>query len=103
MRSSRRTSEYSGRTPIVRVRDTILNVMSLLLVAVGLALTATFFVGSPFTNPAPAVESGALERGEPALPAIKPPSGQRAQAGLSDEQRQERREERKIAVPEDKT
>jgi sortase A len=92
-----------GRKPIARVRDTILNVMSLLLVAVGLALTATFFVGSPFTNPAPAVESGALDRGEPALPAIKPPSGQRAQGGLSEEQRQERREERKVAVPEDKT
>jgi sortase A len=80
-----------------------LNVMSLLLVGVGLALTATFFVGSPFTNPAPAVESGALDKGEPALPAIKPPSGQKAQGGLSAEQRRERREKRAVAVPADKT
>jgi sortase A len=80
-----------------------LNVMSLLLVGVGLALTATFFVGSPFTNPAPAVESGALDKGEPALPAIKPPSGQKAQGELSAEQRRERRERRAVAVPEDKT
>jgi sortase A len=78
--------------------------MSLLLVGVGLALTATFFVGSPFTNPAPAVESGALDKGEPAVPAITPPSGQKAQGGLSEEQRQERRERRAAAnVPEDKT
>jgi hypothetical protein len=93
-----------GRKPIARVRDTILNVMSLLLVGVGLALTATFFVGSPFTNPAPAVEGSALDGGEPALPAITPPSGQKAQGGLSEEQRQERQERRVVAnVPEDKT
>lgn len=78
--------------------------MSLLLVGVGLALTATFFVGSPFTNPAPAVESAVLDKGEPAVPAITPPSGQKAQGGLSKEQRQERRERRAGAnVPEDKT
>ena len=81
-----------------------MNVMSLLLVGVGLALTATFFVGSPFTNPAPAVEGSALDGGEPALPAITPPSGQKAQGGLSEEQRQERQERRVVAnVPEDKT
>jgi sortase A len=77
--------------------------MSLLLVGVGLALTATFFVGSPFTNPAPAVESGVLDKGEPAVPAITPPSGQKAQGDLSEEQRQERRERRAVAVPRDKT
>ena len=77
--------------------------MSLLLVGVGLALTATFFVGSPFTNPAPAVESRALGKGEPALPAIKPPSGQKQQAGISEEQKQERRAQRAVPVPEDKT
>jgi sortase A len=48
----------------------ILNVMSLLLVGVGLALTATFFVGSPFTNPAPAVEAAPVDRSEPDTPAI---------------------------------
>jgi sortase A len=78
--------------------------MSLLLVGVGLALTATFFVGSPFTNPAPAVESAALDKGEPAVPAITPSSGQKAEGRLSEEQRQERRERRAAAnVPEDKT
>jgi len=75
--------------------------MSLLLVGVGLALTATFFVGSPFTSSATGIESGALDGGEPAVPAITPPPGQKV--GLSEEQRHERQESRAIAVPEDKT
>jgi sortase A len=79
-----------------------LNVMSLLLIGVGLALTATFFVGSPFTNPAPAAVESAAQGKQPEVPAITPPSGQRKT--LSVEQRQERRERRAIAeVPKDKT
>jgi sortase A len=75
--------------------------MSLLLIGVGLALTATFFVGSPFTNPAPAVETAAAEGDQPEVPAITPPSGRKE---LSDEQRQARRERREAAnVPKDKT
>jgi sortase A len=74
--------------------------MSLLLIGVGLALTATFFVGSPFTNPAPAVETAKGD--QPEVPAITPPSGQKGR--LSDEQRQDRRERREAAnIPEDKT
>lgn len=72
-----------------------MNLMSLLLVGVGLALTATFFVGSPFTNPAPAIESAA-KGGEPALPAIQPPPKQK-----SDSQPQEKRPV--FPVPDDKT
>jgi sortase A len=46
-----------------------LNVVSLLLVGVGLAITVTFFVGSPF----PEDEAvAAVERREPAVPAITP-------------------------------
>jgi len=74
--------------------------MSLLLVGVGLALTATFFVGSPFTNPAPAAETAGSE---PAVPAIQPAPKQKA--GPADAQtREQRRERRAIAeVPKDKT
>jgi sortase A len=75
----------------------ILNVMSLLLVGVGLALTATFFVGSPFTNPAPAVE--AADKGEPDTPAITPDAGREPAA----EKREEHREKREaVNVPKDK-
>jgi sortase A len=75
----------------------ILNVMSLLLVGVGLALTATFFVGSPFTNPAPAVESAAVDRDEPNVPAIRRGTEEKA-SGV------QRREKRGVInVPRDKT
>jgi sortase A len=50
----------------------LLNVMSLLLVGVGLALAATFFVGSPFATPAPAVETADAEGSQPEIPAITP-------------------------------
>jgi sortase A len=76
--------------------------MSLLLIGVGLALTATFFVGSPFTNPAPASVESAAQGKQPEVPAITPPSAQKKP--LSEEQRQERRERRAIAeVPKNKT
>jgi sortase A len=76
----------------------ILNVMSLLLVGAGLALTATFFVGSPFTNPAPAVESAAVGRDEPDVPAITP----RGTEGAGKQgERTEKREV--INVPRNKT
>jgi sortase A len=76
----------------------ILNVMSLLLVGAGLALTATFVVGSPFTNPAPAVESAAVDRDEPDVPAIT--RGGNEEAGKQGA-RTEKREV--INVPKDKT
>jgi sortase A len=76
----------------------ILNVMSLLLVGAGLALTATFFVGSPFTNPAPAVESAAVGRDEPDVPAI-------TRRGTEEAGKQGERTEKRevINVPRDKT
>ena len=74
--------------------------MSLLLVGVGLALTATFFVGSPFSDAAPAVETAA-QGGQPKVPAIRPAPRQKADAGSA---RTQRRERRSIApVPRDKT
>jgi len=80
----------------------ILNVMSLLLVGVGLALTATFFVGSPFTNPAPAVESAAVDRDEPNVPAITP-RGTGEEPPRSGKQEERREKHEVITVPKDKT
>ncbi len=74
--------------------------MSLLLIGVGLALSATFFVGSPFTNPAPAAVESAAEGEQPEVPAIAPRSGEKPQGRLSDAQRRERRA---ANVPDDKT
>jgi len=75
--------------------------MSLLLVGVGLALTATFFVGSPFTNASPADETASV--GEPAVPAIQPVPKEKADSGPADAQKQ-RRKSRPIApVPKNKT
>src|SRR5215203_7154712 len=90
---------------ISRVTDMILNVMSLLLVGVGLALTATFFVGSPFTNPAPAVERAAAEGSQPGVPAIIPGNrGGSARGGADDRSPEERKARRAAAnIPEDKT
>jgi sortase A len=74
--------------------------MSLLLIGVGLALSATFFVGSPFTNPAPAAVESAAKGEQPEVPAISPRTGEKPQGRLSDAQRRERR----VAnVPQDKT
>ena len=74
--------------------------MSLLLIGVGLALSATFFVGSPFTSPAPAAVESAAKGEQPEVPAIAPRTGEKPQARLSDAQRRERR----VAnVPDDKT
>jgi sortase A len=74
--------------------------MSLLLIGVGLALSATFFVGSPFTNPAPAAVESAVKGEQPEVPAISPRTGEKPQGRLSDAQRRERR----VAnVPQDKT
>jgi sortase A len=74
--------------------------MSLLLIGVGLALSATFFVGSPFTNPAPAAVESAAQGEQPEVPAIAPRSAEKPQGRLSDAQRRERRA---ANVPEDKT
>jgi sortase A len=74
--------------------------MSLLLIGVGLALSATFFVGSPFTSPAPAAVESAAKGEQPELPAIAPRTGEKPQARLSDAQRRERRA---ANVPDDKT
>jgi sortase A len=74
--------------------------MSLLLIGVGLALSATFFVGSPFTSPAPAAVESAAKGEQPEVPAIAPRTGEKPQARLSDAQRRERRA---ANVPDDKT
>ena len=79
--------------------------MSLLLVGVGLALTATFFVGSPFTNPAPAVERAAAEGSQPGVPAIVPRNRGGSPRGGADDRSLEERKARRAAanIPEDKT
>jgi len=81
----------------------ILNVMSLLLVGVGLALTATFFVGSPFTNPAPAVESAAVDRDEPNVPAITRGIEEEAPRAPAEKQGEQKQKRVVIKVPRDKT
>jgi sortase A len=79
----------------------ILNVMSLLLVGAGLALTATFFVGSPFTDPAPA-ETAAVDRDEPNVPAITGGSEKKAsRVPVGSGSKQEKRAV--VNVPKDKT
>ena len=81
----------------------ILNVMSLLLVGVGLALTATFFVGSPFTNPAPAVESAAVDRDEPNVPAIARGTEEEAPREPAEKQGEAIEKRHVIKIPRDKT
>ena len=83
----------------------ILNVMSLLLVGVGLALATTFFVGSPFANLAPPVETADAEVSQPETPAITPRrEGRPLQGAPADLSREEREARRAAAnVPEDKT
>ena len=83
----------------------ILNVMSLLLVGVGLALATTFFVGSPFANLAPPVETAGAEGSQPETPAITPRSGGRPMQGAPADLSREEREARRAAanIPEDKT
>jgi sortase A len=76
--------------------------MSLLLVGVGLALTATFFVGSPFTDAAPAAETALGEGGQPEVPAITPPPEAKGQPDRSREERRERRSP-SVEIPKDKT
>ena len=71
--------------------------MSLLLVGVGLAVTATFFVGSPFPDQKAAA---AVDRREPAVPAITPGPEKPAGAERPEEPEQKRPV---LKVPEDKT
>jgi sortase A len=70
--------------------------MSLLLVGVGLAVTATFFVGSPV--PDREAEAAAVEAKQPAVPAIVPSSEKPG------EQKERPTQNRAVVnVPEDKT
>jgi sortase A len=70
--------------------------MSLLLVGVGLAVTATFFLGSPFSEGEAA--AAAVDAREPDLPAITP------QKPVGVEKQAKPRQKRAIIdVPEDKT
>ncbi len=74
--------------------------MSLLLVGVGIALTATFFVGSLFAEQEHAARATAVDPREPEVPAITPSSRQ-SDGGKREAQKNEKRE---IAnVPKDKT
>ena len=70
--------------------------MSLLLVGVGLAVTATFFVGSPFPDQEARAE--AVDAREPAVPAITP----RKPVG-ADKPGEPRVKRAVVKVPEDKT
>jgi sortase A len=69
--------------------------MSLLLVGVGLAVTATFFLGSPF--PDQEAEAAPVDAREPDVPAISPAKP----AGGEEERPSERRAV--LKVPKDKT
>lgn len=81
---------------IARVTHIALNVMSLLVVGVGLAVTATFFLGSPF--PDREAEAAAVDAKEPDVPAIAP---QRAAGGQAQIRPRVRRAV--LEVPEDKS
>jgi sortase A len=69
--------------------------MSLLLVGIGLALTATFFLGSPFPEQQQAAKASAVDPREPAVPAITP-SPKKADAA-------KREKPVIVKVPKDKT
>ena len=92
---------------IGRVTHTVMNVMSLLLVGVGLVLLSTFFVGSPLPGSATTAEAIADE--EPAALARNPASKKTPQEPVSGPERgrvvaaqtQERRL-KAVDVPEDK-
>jgi sortase A len=73
-----------------------LNVMSLLLVGVGLAVTATFFLGSPF--PDQEARAAAVDAREPDVPAITP-----KKPVAVDEQDKPKVKRVAVNVPEDKT
>jgi sortase A len=74
--------------------------MSLLLVGVGLALTVTFFVGSPFPEQGHAAKAAAVDPREPEVPAITP-SPRHSDVGTREEHKRGKRE---VAnVPKDKT
>ena len=79
----------------MRITNITLNLMSLFLVGVGLAVTATFFVGSPFPE---GEAAAAVDRREPPVPAITP----QGQAGV---ERPEAPEQQRpvLKVPRDKT
>ncbi len=81
--------------------------MSLLLVGVGLALTATFVLGSPFPEQEGAAKAAPIDPREPEVPAITP-SPRQSDAGKQHEPREKPREKprenREVAnVPKDKT
>jgi len=80
-----------------------LNLMSLLLVGVGLALTATFFVGSPFSEAAPAVRTAVAGGGQPEVPAIRPAPRPKAEGKTADARPQRRERRPVVEGPEDKT
>jgi sortase A len=91
-------SAYGG-SQIARVTHIALNVMSLLLVGMGLALTATFFLGSPFREQEHEAKAAPVDAREPDVPAITPKPKQ-----LDAGQREEPRAKRGLAnVPKDKT
>jgi sortase A len=86
----------------VRVTYTILNVMSLLLVGVGLVLTATFFVDAPLPGLASTGEIPGVGKGKSEAPALaerkapeKPASGKK--------QGERKKMPEAVKVPEDKT
>jgi sortase A len=100
LRSSRGKANPLAEGAIARITHIVLNVMSLLLVGVGLALTATFFVGSPFPDEEGAGSAFAMN--QPAVPAITPSPqnrGPKKPAGVVEEERKRV----VVDVPEDKT
>jgi sortase A len=75
--------------------------MSLLLVGVGLALTATFFLSSPFPNQKGEAAAAAVDAREPEVPAITPKREKKVAvepAGVGQREKPEA-----VKVPEDKT
>jgi sortase A len=82
---------------IARITHIALNVMSLLLVGVGLAVTATFVLGSPFPDGEKTAEAADIVR-QPAVPAITP-----KKPAAVDKQDKPKAKRVAVNVPEDKT
>lgn len=83
---------------MVRVVNTAMNVLSLLLVGVGFALMATFFVGSPFGSSAQASGPVAAPARGAAAPEQAPPQA----AGVEEQARSAQQQIRRLGADKDR-
>jgi sortase A len=86
---------------IARVTHIALNVMSLVVVVVGLVVAASFILGSPFPDQQAA--AAAVDAREPEVPAITPEKKAPIRPSADELQKQPQQRRLVVQVPEDKT